>query len=410
MWLKGLALPLGLVLAAAAGVCGVSAPPLLSPEQADASSVDAAFAEAGSGAIPAGRTRSQTTGDAQAGAIDAGSPESAGFEPTRNAGSAQDVAGDGKAPWDGAATVRGELLDILNTYEIIAASHGLSDLETTAVATQERIAAASDSDLAVFAEAMPAIERLSRTAAELAAVVVPPAKGVPGATQSSGFPNANYSGLCGSDRNNTEAVFAAQVALQVAKGVWSAASRGCDEVVVIAGEGGNGSLACIVADEILFAAEAVLDDFKFCDDDINGAEIEGSYERLAHVHADVEAIQDRIDEIWEREIEEDIFHKTHLVSLFLPEAHGGRLESVRDIVQKWITNTAAAGMDTTRADCFFQQGLLHMDNNEYRSAFKDFARAYHQLTEDDDSEDDHDRDHACGDDDDDDHGDDADGS
>ncbi|MFQ5423357.1 MAG: hypothetical protein ACE5F9_05190, partial [Phycisphaerae bacterium] len=150
-------------------------------------------------------------------------------------------------------------------------------------------------------------------------------------------------------------------------------------------------------------AEAVLDDFKFCDEDINGAEIEGSYERLGHVHADIEAIQDRIDEIWEREIEEDIFHKTHLVSLFLPGAHGGRLESVRDIVQKWITNAAAAGMDTTRADCFFQQGLLHMDNNEYRSAFKDFARAYHQLTEDDDHEDDHDHDHdhACGDDDDD---------
>jgi len=114
---------------------------------------------------------------------------------------------------------------------------------------------------------------------------------------SSGFPNAGYSGLCGSERNDTTIVFAAQVALQAAELVWSAASRGCDEVIVVcpAPGGGNTSLVCIAADAVLFAAKAVLDDFKFCDEDVDSAEIEGSYERLAHLHNDINTLDEKIN-------------------------------------------------------------------------------------------------------------------
>lgn len=112
-------------------------------------------------------------------------------------------------------------------------------------------------------------------------------------TDSSGFPSAQYS-FCGSSRNSAEGMFAAQVVLDVAKGVWSVASRACDEVIVILGEGGNVSLVCIITDAVLAAAEAVFNGFQFCDNDIDSAEIEGSYERLDHIHTDLANAQSTI--------------------------------------------------------------------------------------------------------------------
>lgn len=113
------------------------------------------------------------------------------------------------------------------------------------------------------------------------------------APNSNGLPGASYS-FCGSERNGAEGMFAAQIVLDVAKGVWSAASRGCDEVIVVAGFGGNVSLVCIIVDAVLAAAEAVYNGFLFCDGDIDSAEIEGSYDRLGHIHGDLESAQSTI--------------------------------------------------------------------------------------------------------------------
>jgi hypothetical protein len=112
-------------------------------------------------------------------------------------------------------------------------------------------------------------------------------------TNSTGFPDASYS-FCGSGRSDATFMLAAQEVLIAAKGVWSAASRGCDEVVVVAGFGGNVSLVCIIADGVLAIAEGVLNGFEFCDNDIDSAEIQGSYKRLAHIHGDLESAQTTI--------------------------------------------------------------------------------------------------------------------
>src|SRR2546426_4628675 len=109
----------------------------------------------------------------------------------------------------------------------------------------------------------------------------------------SGFPDASYS-FCGSGRNDAGFMLAAQEVLIAAKGVWAAASRGCDEVVVLAGFGGNVSLVCIAADIVLAVAEGVLNGYQFCDNDIDSAEIQGSYLRLAHIHGDLEGAQTTI--------------------------------------------------------------------------------------------------------------------
>ncbi len=83
----------------------------------------------------------------------------------------------------------------------------------------------------------------------------------------------------------------------MAQGVWSAASRGCEQVVVSFGFGGNGSVACIIVDEILFAAGVVFDELANCDGDIDSAEIEGTYERVAHLHGDIEILDGKLDAI-----------------------------------------------------------------------------------------------------------------
>ncbi len=113
------------------------------------------------------------------------------------------------------------------------------------------------------------------------------------------FPSAPYSGLCGSDRSDTEVVFGFQVALQVARGVWSAASRACEQVAVVCPlpGGGNTSLACIVADEALYIAEKALEDVKLCDEDIDSAEIRGTYDRVGFVHDQVVTLEEKLDAI-----------------------------------------------------------------------------------------------------------------
>ena len=113
------------------------------------------------------------------------------------------------------------------------------------------------------------------------------------------FPDAPYSGLCGSTRSDTEVLFGFQVALQVARGVWSAASRACEQVAVVCPlpGGGNTSLACIIADEALYIAEKALEDVKFCDEDIDSAEIRGTYDRVGFVHDQVVTLEEKLDAI-----------------------------------------------------------------------------------------------------------------
>jgi hypothetical protein len=122
-----------------------------------------------------------------------------------------------------------------------------------------------------------------------------------------GFPNAvGYptTGWCpfSPDRSNADALLIAQdvlagarVLLEAAEVLWSGLSRACDETIVVLGEGGNTSIACIPADVVLFAAElavgvgeTVVEHIDFCDAAVDAAEIEGSYERLGHLHGDIE--------------------------------------------------------------------------------------------------------------------------
>jgi hypothetical protein len=107
-------------------------------------------------------------------------------------------------------------------------------------------------------------------------------------TSSPGFPSADYPS-CGSTRTDDSIIDASDDALFVAEGVRDAASRACDEVVVIVGEGGNGSLACIATDAIYLAAKVINYGLHYCNDKIDAAEMGATYDRLTHLHSDLEA-------------------------------------------------------------------------------------------------------------------------
>ena len=103
-----------------------------------------------------------------------------------------------------------------------------------------------------------------------------------------GFPGAQYGSACSGYTSNSDVVFGYQTALNTAKLIWVAADRACNEVLVVLGEGGNGSLVCIIADEILQAAELILDEYTICDGDTQGAQVAANYDRLAYINEQID--------------------------------------------------------------------------------------------------------------------------
>ncbi len=102
------------------------------------------------------------------------------------------------------------------------------------------------------------------------------------------FPTADYPS-CGSTRTSEAAIDAADIALFAAETVRDVASRGCDQVVVAAGFGGNPSLVCLTVDAVYLTAKIVNYGLHFCDDKISEAELAATYGRLGHIHEDVES-------------------------------------------------------------------------------------------------------------------------
>ena len=122
-----------------------------------------------------------------------------------------------------------------------------------------------------------------------------------------GFPVASYGSECSGYTSNSDVVFWYTLALNTAKLVWIPLSRGCDQVVVALGAGGNASLACIVADEVLQAAELILAQYTICDGDTESAKVAANYERLAYIN-------EQIDSNYQSTIANDNSNKNAIIS------------------------------------------------------------------------------------------------
>ena len=103
------------------------------------------------------------------------------------------------------------------------------------------------------------------------------------------FPNAPpILSECNSIEHDSDFTFGALVANQVARAVLAAANYACLEVIVVLGEGGNGSLVCEVFAIAEAAAAIPFELADFCGGEEDSALLEGSYDRLDHIHTDLD--------------------------------------------------------------------------------------------------------------------------
>jgi len=88
--------------------------------------------------------------------------------------------------------------------------------------------------------------------------------------------------------------FGALIAWEVARGILAAAQFGCEEVVVVLGEGGNAAAVCI---PLAIAADAAAIPFElgsFCAGEEDSAKLQGTYDRVAAVYDELHAVRNDI--------------------------------------------------------------------------------------------------------------------
>lgn len=70
-----------------------------------------------------------------------------------------------------------------------------------------------------------------------------------------------------------------------------AALRACQQVVP---PGVNTSSGCLVSDAIFFVAKGIWEHVQLCEANIDAAEIEGTYDRVGHIHTDIETLDSNL--------------------------------------------------------------------------------------------------------------------
>jgi len=204
---------------------------------------------------------------------------------------------------------RADLLNFVQAYKEVAASLGMKKAVEAFEKTEEQLRQLTLKQLDGFRNVLPDTTKLNISTQRMHdgvelqrltnAVEVSPfsrksTKNTQGQSagnfqiESAGFPDADYPS-CGSTRVSDTIIDASDTALFVAEGVRDAASRACGQVAVVLGEGGNGNLACIATDAIYLAAKVVNYGLHYCNDKIDGAEQGATYERLGHIHTDIES-------------------------------------------------------------------------------------------------------------------------
>jgi hypothetical protein len=250
------------------------------------------------------------------------------------------------------------------------------------------------------------------------------------------------SGNCSfSSRKTTQEMFALLNGTAIAEVVAQVASRICEQVIVVLG-GGNASIVCIITDVIFDVVKAVQDNIFLCEDTLDGAQAEASYLRLGHLHTDiqdaqtalsvqlesartdinstvVQAAADQITAVNEAavtvttavnaardqvtqavnastasilssiqanqdlflriEIEKALHQNKHFAALYLPEANGGRLGTVRQIAQDTVAAVAASGDTVIGAHSRLALAEQEYAAGRWKKAFSLYAEAYFEA-------------------------------
>jgi hypothetical protein len=214
------------------------------------------------------------------------------------------------------------------------------------------------------------------------------------------FPMADYGVKCLEIQTNTDIVFAAKTALNVAKLIWIPLKNACEQVVVIAGEGGNGSSVCDVTDMALEAVDLVYNEYYICDNGDAAAEAEANYKRLAYINEQIDTdykatiandnantaqtlatittlSQQSQTSLLRLMIEQNLSSGgPKVISFELPEVLGGNLEAVRDLVTHLIASLLASHQNVGNAEFYLNRGNELLASGDYKLAYAKYRWAY----------------------------------
>jgi hypothetical protein len=268
-------------------------------------------------------------------------------------------------------------------------------------------------------------------------------KGAVSPNTTAGFPTAQYGSACSGYTSDSDVVFGYQTALNTAKLVWIPLKDACDEVLVAVGEGGNTSLACIIPDEILQAAELILAQYTICDGDTQSAQVAANYDRLAYLNEQIDtdynatisnsngnaaaiqsndnnnknaivsndnsnaaatqandnanknaivandnanaaaillALQQALGKLDKALMEANLSSSSPPVGTYeLPLSSGGQLEPIRDLVTATIATMQADGQYVGTALTYLSQGNTYLAAHQYKLAFGRYRAAYQQA-------------------------------
>ena len=196
---------------------------------------------------------------------------------------------------------RSDFLKVINSYRQIMTSMGMEEQVRNLDRGQELFKQLSAKELTVIRKGTPKLDDFHAAAENLRMATAEMNSGSGDSlkvqkkhkgdgtmtTMTAGFPNVSFT--CSASPVSFAALTAADTTFFVADGVREAAQDACKETLVVLGEGGNTSLACIAVDAIWIAAKVVQFAIHVCADNETGDYVSANYDRLGHIHSDLES-------------------------------------------------------------------------------------------------------------------------
>jgi hypothetical protein len=275
--------------------------------------------------------------------------------------------------------IRADLDAILADDQRIDAATGNAFAETL-VAARERLAALTDEELEALVPYAVSIANLKEKVALLATHVTAIAEAAKAERQarSAGFPDAEYytDSLCTGIRNDTAGMKIAWNVYWAAETTMLAAKFACEQDIL----GTNTAAVCIPFAVALGVAKQVIENFDFCDDDVDSSEIGASYLRIGHLHDDMALIQEALDQAEIALIQMDLARPRFNVAEFvLPAAFNGKLEFVRAVVLDVLARLAAENMDIRNAHSHVALADEYYAVGDWKGTFKQLGYAYREA-------------------------------
>lgn len=205
----------------------------------------------------------------------------------------------GPACAESTATVQSFRVDfnlMLDKYEIVfQRTSSAKGLQMVSDARQGMLKLSDEQLAAIFEKSgIPDVSEAVK-AAEALVKVTPSAEKAPAEAEvqsfsmdATPFPAApSIIGACDGIAHSSEFTFGALIGMQVARTVLAAAEFACQQMVVILGEGANTAAVCIPFAIAVDVAAIPYELADFCGGEEDSALLQGSYDRLEHIHNDL---------------------------------------------------------------------------------------------------------------------------